>query len=172
MYCWLRSRKVQRLKQQQDFEEARRGFLNTRRHGSGRHVYHDLTPLSSVLTAEAELERYGEFSMQDEDLEYHLHRIYFGGCNTFSLPFQLAPLPEPPIQAIVQYKEYQQFSRQYTFVAKWDRWEAYVYYILCILYFPFAPFWLAKCRTKHILHLLKCHLKYDHGFLKDYQVEY
>ncbi|KAK9094924.1 hypothetical protein Scep_026393 [Stephania cephalantha] len=102
-----------------------------------------------------------------EEIQSHVHRMYFMGPNTFREPWHLPYTPPDSIIEIVYEDAFNRFIDEINSVAAYEWWEGSVHSILSVLAYPCAWSWKQWRRRKKI-HRLQEYVKseYDHSCLR------
>lgn len=102
-----------------------------------------------------------------EELQSHVHRMYFMGPNTFKEPWHLPHSPPEQVKEIVYEDAFNRFVDEINGLAAYHWWEGSVYSILSLLAYPLAWSWLQRCRKKKLQQLREfVRSEYDHACLR------
>ena len=185
IFCWTRSRNRRRAQKEADLLEFASDFDSTtpvKNKGDGRdygtgirrssttpnyyNAYHQLSP--KVRRDRNPDDGVGMHNLNENDLDILLHRIYFGGTNSWNDPLRLSPSPGREISPLILSEEYRDFAEKISAFGRWQSWEIAVYVLLFLFYYPAAVEFHHHRQEKHVLQMLRFHSSCNFGFLKNH----
>ena len=102
-----------------------------------------------------------------EDLQRHLHRLYFDGTNDPQHPLRLPSNIPHEVAAAVSKPEYETHVAECARAAAWGPWETILSYGFRLLMPPAAILFEAARRREHVARLTVIHSSVDHLFLRN-----